>query len=244
MSETTCPACNKKLASLSGYNQHLSKTTNPACHDLYIRSRQFHANPPTRVPQDEDQDMDIGDASDPDHLPLEFEGDFFGTYAENELEWPDDGGAMGDPPTDEEDLGDDGAHDEWEPPLVPSAHNPHEGDDEDNDIRDQHTPDAQDPRYGVEERLRSHEDAPIVVQYPDQRAGQPINPTKQSSNATYHTQLIGSDPNNVYAPFTSKLDWEMARWAKLRGPSSTAFSELVSIEGVSFWFILKLRGLV
>jgi hypothetical protein len=86
MPETTCPACNKKLVSLSGYNQHLSKTTNPACHDLYICSWQFHANPPTRVPQDEDQDMDMGDASDPDHLPLEFKGDFFGTYAENELE--------------------------------------------------------------------------------------------------------------------------------------------------------------
>ncbi|KAG2364920.1 hypothetical protein BDR07DRAFT_1374653 [Suillus spraguei] len=151
-------------------------------------------------PQDEDQDMDIGDASDPDHLPLEFEGVFFGTYAEDELEWPDDGGAMGDAPTDEEDLG----------PTYP---------------------DAQDPHYGVEECLRKHEDAPIVVQYPDQRAGQPINPTKQSSNMTYHTQLIGSGPNNVYAPFTSKLDWEMARWAKLRGPSSTVFSELVSIEG-------------
>ncbi|KAG1855226.1 hypothetical protein F4604DRAFT_1883242 [Suillus subluteus] len=161
--------------------------------------------------------MDIGDASDLDHLPLEFKGDFFGMYAEDELEWPDDGGAMGDVPTDEEDLGDDDAHDEWEPPLVPLAHNPHEGDDEDNDIWDQHPPDAQDPHYGVEEHL----------------SGQPINPTKQLSNATYHTQLIGSGPNNVYAPFTSKLDWEMARWAKLQGPSSTAFSELVSIEGLS-----------
>jgi hypothetical protein len=117
---------------------------------------------------------------------------------------------MGDPPTDEEDLGDDGAYDKWEPPLVPSAHNPHEGDDEEYNIQDQHTPDTQDPHYGVEERLREHEDAPIVVQYPDQQAGQPINPTKQSSNATYHTQLISSGPNNVYAPFTSKLDWEMA----------------------------------
>ncbi|KAG1853124.1 hypothetical protein F4604DRAFT_1933418 [Suillus subluteus] len=164
---------------------------------------------------DEDQDMDIGDASDPDHLPLEFEGDFFGTYAEDGLEWPDDGGAMGDPPTDEEDLGDNGAHDKWEPPLVASAHNPHEGDNEDNDIQDQHTPDAQDPHYGVEEQLCEHKHAPI-----------------ESSNTTYHMELNGSG-TNVYAPFTSKLDWEMARWAKLQGPSSTAFSELVSIEGLS-----------
>ncbi|KAG1758014.1 hypothetical protein EDB19DRAFT_1936644 [Suillus lakei] len=194
MPETTCPACNKKLTSLSGYNQHLMKTTNPASCDLYIHSWQFHANLPTQVPQDEDQDMDIGDVSDPDHLLPEFKGDFFGMYAEDKLEWPvelDDEGAMGDALTDEEDLGEDGANDEWEPPLVPSACNPHE-EDEDNDIWDQHTPDVQDPHY----------------------------------------RLNGSGTNNVYAPFTSKLDWDMAQWAKLRGPSSTAFSVLISIEGI------------
>ncbi|KAG1819901.1 hypothetical protein EV424DRAFT_1512392 [Suillus variegatus] len=141
---------------------------------------------------------------------------------------------MGDALTDEEHLDDDGAHDEWEPPLVPSD-NAHEGDDEHNDAQDQHTPDAQepDPHHRVEQRLRDHEQVPIVVHYPDQRAGQPINPTKQLSNATYHAQLNGSGTDNVYAPFTSKLDWEMARWAKLQGPSSTAFSELVFIEGLS-----------
>ncbi|KAG1731114.1 uncharacterized protein EDB91DRAFT_1238998 [Suillus paluster] len=74
---------------------------------------------------------------------------------------------------------------------------------------------------------------PTVVHYPDQRAGQPINSTKQSSNATYHAQLNSSEADNLYAPFTLKLNWEMARWAKLWGPSSTAFSELVSIEGLS-----------
>ncbi|KAM6489937.1 hypothetical protein JOM56_014516 [Amanita muscaria] len=36
---------------------------------------------------------------------------------------------------------------------------------------------------------------------------------------------------NPYAPFTSQLEWEMAMWAKLRGPSSTAFTELMAIEG-------------
>ncbi|KAF8872990.1 hypothetical protein BD779DRAFT_1613730 [Infundibulicybe gibba] len=36
---------------------------------------------------------------------------------------------------------------------------------------------------------------------------------------------------NQWAPFNSKLDWEIARWAKLRGPGSTAVSDLLSIEG-------------
>ncbi|KAH9020914.1 hypothetical protein EDB84DRAFT_1441645 [Lactarius hengduanensis] len=39
--------------------------------------------------------------------------------------------------------------------------------------------------------------------------------------------------NNPFAPFSSKMEWEIARWAKLRGPGSTAFNELMSIEGVT-----------
>jgi len=41
---------------------------------------------------------------------------------------------------------------------------------------------------------------------------------------------------NVWAPFASKIDWEIAMWAKLRGPSSTAISELLKVEGVSVLF--------
>ncbi|KAJ3786888.1 hypothetical protein GGU10DRAFT_374527 [Lentinula aff. detonsa] len=37
---------------------------------------------------------------------------------------------------------------------------------------------------------------------------------------------------NAWAPFGSKIEWEIARWAKLRGPSSTAFTELLAIDGV------------
>ncbi|KAG2047073.1 hypothetical protein BDR06DRAFT_985326 [Suillus hirtellus] len=48
-----------------------------------------------------------------------------------------------------------------------------------------------------------------------------------------HLVKTSNPAYNIYAPFTSKLDWEMARWAKLQGSSSTAFSELVSIEGLS-----------
>ncbi|KAM6489459.1 hypothetical protein JOM56_015092, partial [Amanita muscaria] len=38
--------------------------------------------------------------------------------------------------------------------------------------------------------------------------------------------------HNPYAPFTSQLEWEIAKWAKLRGPSSTAFTDLMAIDGV------------
>ncbi|KAF8989290.1 hypothetical protein BDQ17DRAFT_1393312 [Cyathus striatus] len=40
-----------------------------------------------------------------------------------------------------------------------------------------------------------------------------------------------TNSSNSWAPFTSRLDWEVAKWAKCRGPSSTAFTELLAIDG-------------
>jgi hypothetical protein len=47
---------------------------------------------------------------------------------------------------------------------------------------------------------------------------------------------------NVYAPFSSKLEWEIAKWAKLQGTTSTAFSDMMKIEDVSWYqaHVLKL----
>ncbi|KAG1758018.1 hypothetical protein EDB19DRAFT_1936650 [Suillus lakei] len=136
-------------------------------------------------------------------------------------------------PVDEGDSEDEGdAHDEWEPPLFASPHDTHKEDnkDEHDGTQDPHTPDVQEPdaRHRVEQRLCDHE--------------QPINPTKQLSNVTYRAQLDGSGTDNAYAPFASKLDWEMAQWAKLRGPSSTVFSELIYIEGLSEMISLSFKN--
>ncbi|KAF9000765.1 hypothetical protein BDQ17DRAFT_1391292 [Cyathus striatus] len=40
------------------------------------------------------------------------------------------------------------------------------------------------------------------------------------------------DEKNYYHPFKSKLEWEIAKWAKLQGPSSNAFDQLIQIDGV------------
>ncbi|TBU22628.1 hypothetical protein BD311DRAFT_782216 [Dichomitus squalens] len=37
-------------------------------------------------------------------------------------------------------------------------------------------------------------------------------------------------PKNLYYPFASKRDWEVARWVKLHGPGLTALDELLGIE--------------
>ena len=49
----------------------------------------------------------------------------------------------------------------------------------------------------------------------------------------YVKQTGGHD--NIWAPFNSQLEWEIAQWAKLRGPGATAFTELLEIEGVSHY---------
>ena len=71
----------------------------------------------------------------------------------------------------------------------------------------------------------------VIIPYPDIRAGKPITgqPTS-SSNVTYN--IDASSTANVYAPFASQMDWDIAKWAKLRGLSSTAFTDLLSIDGV------------
>jgi hypothetical protein len=68
----------------------------------------------------------------------------------------------------------------------------------------------------------------------DRNAGAPLPNQTKTSYETYHHALANSNAvPNVWAPFTSKIDWEIAKWAKLRGPGSTALSELLRIEGVS-----------
>ncbi|KAG2350136.1 hypothetical protein BDR05DRAFT_971751 [Suillus weaverae] len=168
MPEMICAACNKKLASITGYSQHLAKTTNSACCAIYLSSQQFAPDPLN------DGDIDLRDVPDQNHSP-DFEGDFFGTYAEDELAWPgsDDEGDVNNAPVDADDSDHDITnHDEWEPPVVPAP------------------------------AIHS-----AFVCYPDQQAGQPTEVTKQLSNATYYAQL-----NNLSS-------------------SSTAFSELLSIDG-------------
>lgn len=67
------------------------------------------------------------------------------------------------------------------------------------------------------------------------RAGEVKEDTDSVPTSQYHSYStkLGHDGSNPYAPFHSRIDWEIARWAKMRGPTSTAFSELLSIDGVS-----------
>ena len=70
----------------------------------------------------------------------------------------------------------------------------------------------------------------VVDHFPFGSPGAPIPGVPQGFSA-YHAHLA-TVPDSIWAPFQSQRDWEVARWAKMRGPSSTAVTELLAIPAV------------
>jgi Plavaka transposase len=70
----------------------------------------------------------------------------------------------------------------------------------------------------------------IIDQFPFGSPGAPI-PGKHRGLSVYES-LQGIHADNPWAPFSSQLDWEVARWAKMRSRTSTAVTELLAIPGV------------
>ncbi|THH32704.1 hypothetical protein EUX98_g1491 [Antrodiella citrinella] len=61
---------------------------------------------------------------------------------------------------------------------------------------------------------------------------------------TYSASVESNTPINPYAPFTSRMDWEIARWAKLQGPGSTSVSSLLGIDNLSERLALSYKNSV
>jgi len=60
--------------------------------------------------------------------------------------------------------------------------------------------------------------------------GAPI-PGPVQGSAMYGSSQVA--PSSLdWAPFSSELDWEIARWAKICGPTSSGLTELLAIPGV------------
>lgn len=99
----------------------------------------------------------------------------------------------------------------------------------DNNLSDTRLPVS---RGTLGEDRTQQDGAPYVERFPSERAGTPI-PNLDKSVPGYERlqELLGLD--NIWSPFQSQCDWEFARWAKQRGPTSTAVNELLGIEGVS-----------
>ncbi|KAF8867851.1 hypothetical protein BD779DRAFT_1463451, partial [Infundibulicybe gibba] len=76
------------------------------------------------------------------------------------------------------------------------------------------------------------EQQPFIVKY-GRGAGEPLSTEGHSTEHEHYLNTLPPEATrNPYSPFTSKIDWEIAQWAKFRGPSSTAFTELMAIDGL------------
>jgi hypothetical protein len=75
-------------------------------------------------------------------------------------------------------------------------------------------------------------DSPIAIElFPHSNPGAPIPGACQDSGYQRSQEAFGAEACQ-WAPFRSQCDWEVARWAKMRGPTSSAMEELLAIPGV------------
>jgi hypothetical protein len=106
--------------------------------------------------------------------------------------------------------------------------NEEDDDDEDNARRTGTAPGG----ISIESHNRL-EAPPVYVTKFGGQAGKPIRTNINGGYSNYVKQLEAGSQENIWAPFASRMEWEVAQWAKLHGPGLTAFSEFLEIEGVS-----------
>ena len=93
------------------------------------------------------------------------------------------------------------------------------------------TPQPDQTEAGDEADAADSESASAVVvdAFPFGSPGAPITGRAQGLS-TYDS--LAPSTSSPWAPFQSKLDWDVARWVNLRGRTSSAVSELLAIPGV------------
>ena len=215
-----------------------------------IRNHQQRSNDP-RCKETRIVDSDINTMED---LEVDLRGDFFGDYEDYSPE------EIGLEPVEDEyeqipthngDSDDDegaGVNDEnhwhvddegaYKTPLEPdrlpnpTLPNPDDAEDCDSNVTTQR---ANRLRGGAEAELNNK---PYIVKFKKGKAGK-VYTDHDINRTTYISQL--GNPENPFSPFSSKIEWEIAHWAKTRGPSSTAFTELMSIDGVRHYYTYHLK---
>lgn len=213
----------------TGLNSHIRQTRNNNCR---IWHREHLPQVDEQYSSGADSDRNVRNVYlDNDEPPQDFEGDLYGNdYREQDFPGFNDAPhllADGSDDDGDDAVGDD--EDGWEPePLDQPAG--------DRDIPP--PPVSVNPvplnRHESHNRLSQKPIIRLFNDRPDRNAGAPLENLTKTSYETYQDALPKANAvPNVWAPFASKIDWEIARWAKLRGPSSTALSELLRVEGVS-----------
>ncbi|KAN0141465.1 hypothetical protein V8E53_000710, partial [Lactarius tabidus] len=88
------------------------------------------------------------------------------------------------------------------------------------------------PRSPTQAKADSVHSVPeiFVEHFPLGNPGAPLAGVQQGTSI-YHSSQAAFGAS-TWAPFHSQCDWEIARWAKMHGPSSLAMEELLAIQEV------------
>jgi Plavaka transposase len=246
MSDThVCSGCDSTFT-LRGYQSHLSQTQDPLCCAVFDRLKKSYetyqlfeqASDLSNEDEDYGQELFGQDLDANNDIDMELDA-----AAENrDLE------EVSDNEVDDSELEDMVAELEtgWEPPREGAPREDAGGDnsidihsdmdasnlDEERSDSNNLPPQRNFDRYIIGDGYGVKPAARILYtdKYPSSCAGKPLS-HEESRDCSYRALLGGDNP---WAPFHSKKDWETARWAKLRGAGSTAFSELLAIDGVSY----------
>ncbi|TFK45447.1 hypothetical protein OE88DRAFT_1214209 [Heliocybe sulcata] len=226
-----CEGCGRSFT-YPGYTQHLRKTRNPPCRAIYEAHESYMpGQKDTTTRTDTGQQVA---STDLDSDPPAFAGDFFGSdyhpddfenHAGDDVQWDMEAISTGD--SDSSGLSDDEEAEShsWEPdpPAAPASSEPDVEMTAEEDVSGIHM-----TREQAAETLRK---SAAVEHFPSNAAGKPLR-HQDAALSEYHlyASQLRTPSADIWSPFSSRLDWEVARWAKLRGPGSTALTELLRIE--------------
>ena len=87
------------------------------------------------------------------------------------------------------------------------------------------------PTHGGAPHDAQQDGAPFIERFPTGATGVPISNMGQDVPG-FQVLCDNLGPENIWHPFQSQRDWDFACWAKNRGPSSTAVTELLAMDGV------------
>jgi hypothetical protein len=212
-----CLGCGRAFSHF-GRISHLAQTRNPPCREIASQERTTQA----------DSESNFEETHAPD-------GDFYGAFDEDEMPWTlarwraDDLDA---------DVEEDAPMDDADGPPTDSQDMDDEDDSSEDDLGNL---DEEDVVHDGGGSIGTNEDHVVIETFPSQYgdAGAAMERGSGSLYKKYNNNCLRDLDDNMYAPFKSKLDWDFARWAKLRGPGSTAINELLSIDGVSIMILFQ-----
>jgi hypothetical protein len=255
-----CTGCGKSFTS-SGYWSHLTQSHNPSCQAILEEqligvcsdSDNSSCADTSAGPSDYAADTNLGrllvdkDSADGDSDSEKVESDDKSMEVVEDSMDVDVSESMEDDNESKEDEDqrrmDYELETSWEHPRATEYYSQGSGSatecNEDDGTQDSSFDNASQSHLSAEQRI--HECAARVIRYSStyhhSRAGAVVSYANQSVDDLYSGGL--NSHHNPWAPFTSEIDWKVAHWAKMRGPGSTAFSDLLAIDGVSIFFLKK-----